>query len=71
LLRTAYIVVTNLGPVTLVIARSGEQLQLTWPDGTLQSAALVTGPYTNVTGASSPFIFSPSNAVRFFRIKVQ
>ena len=71
LTRAGYIVVTNLGPVTLVIQPSGNQLQLTWPAGTLQSALVVTGPYTNVTNASSPFMISPSNSTQFFRIRVR
>jgi hypothetical protein len=71
LTRTGYIVVTNLGPVTLVIQRSGNQLQLTWPAGTLQSAQAVTGPYTNITNATSPFMISPSDATQFFRVKVR
>src|SRR5262249_24888792 len=71
LTRTGYIVVTNLGPVTLIIQRSGNQLRLTWPAGTLQSALVVTGPYTNITNATSPFMISPSDATQFFRVKVR
>ena len=71
LTRTGYIIVTNLGPVTLLIQPSGNQLQLTWPTGTLQSSLLVTGPYTDVTNATSPFVVSPSNATQFFRIRVR
>ena len=71
LARSGYIIVTNLGPVTLVIQPSGNQLQLTWPAGALQSALQVTGPYTNVPTATSPFTITPSNAAQFFRIKVR
>ncbi len=71
LTRAGYIVVTNLGPVALIIQPSGNQLQLTWPAGTLQSTFIVTGPYTNVTTATSPFTISPSNTAQFFRIKVR
>jgi len=69
LTRSGYIVVTNLGPVTLTIQPAGQKLQLTWPTGTLQSALQVTGPYTNVP-ATSPFTVAPSNTAQFFRIKV-
>jgi len=69
--RAGYIVVTNLGPVTLVIEPVGNQLQLTWPAGTLQSGSIVTGPYTDMTNAASPFLISPSNATQFFRIRVR
>jgi PKD repeat protein len=71
LTRAGYIVVTNLGPVTLVIEPVGNQLQLTWPAGTLQSGSIVTGPYTDITNATSPFLISPSNATQFFRIRVR
>jgi PKD repeat protein len=71
LTRANYIVVTNPGPVTLTIARSGADVQLTWSDGTLQSAIVVTGPYTNVTDAISPYSLPPAEATRFFRVKVR
>jgi PKD repeat protein len=67
--RPAFIVVTNLGPTTLVLQSTGNQLQLTWPAGTLQSATVVTGPYTNIV-TPSPFVITPSNSSQFFRIKV-
>jgi PKD repeat protein len=66
-----YIIVTNLGPVTITIAVSGTQVQLTWPAGTLQSAVVVTGPYTNIVGAASPYKLPPAEAARFFRVLVQ
>jgi hypothetical protein len=71
LTKLGYIVVTNLGPVSLVIQPSGQQLQLTWPAGTLQSALQATGPYTNVSSANSPYTISPSNSAQFFRVKVR
>ncbi len=66
-----YILVTNLGPVTVTIAISGNHAQLTWPAGTLQSSVLAAGPYTNVAGATSPYIVPPGEATRFFRIQVR
>jgi PKD repeat protein len=71
LARPNYIIVTNVGPFSVTIQPSGKQLQLTWPAGTLQSAALVNGPYTNVLTAVSPYTITPSNTAQFFRIKVQ
>src|SRR5262245_552489 len=35
--------------------------------GTLQSAAQVTGPYTNVTGATSPLSVTSDGAMKFYR----
>ncbi len=71
LTRPAYILVTNLPPVTLAIEFTNNQVKLTWPLGTLQSAGLVTGPYTNVPSATSPYLVTPSEATRFFRVQVR
>ena len=71
LTRSNYIVVTNPAPVTVTILKSGNQLQLSWPSGTLQTAVQVTGPYTNMTGVVSPYTISPSETTRFFRVKVR
>ena len=58
-------------PVTLSIARSGGNVVLTWPNGTLQQAPAVSGVYSNVLGASSPFTNAIQGAQRYFRVKVQ
>ncbi len=71
LTRPGYIVVTNLPPVIITIQISSNQVQLTWLAGALQSASQVTGPYTNVTTATSPYSVPPSDATRFFRVKVR
>jgi hypothetical protein len=47
-------------PVTLAIAKSGSDVVLTWPMGTLQESGSVTGPYNAVSGAQG-----------YFRVKVQ
>jgi len=46
------------------------QLGLTWATGTLQSAPTVTGPFTDMTGAVSPYLIVPSAAQQYFRIKI-
>jgi hypothetical protein len=71
LTRAGYVIVTNPAPVTITLQRAGNQVQLTWTDGILQSATVVTGPYTNLTGAASPYTLAPSEVVRFFRVKVR
>jgi hypothetical protein len=59
------------GDVTITIKQVGAGLELTWgPVGTLQSADEVTGPYTNVDGATSPWPVSPTLAKKFYRIKL-
>jgi PKD repeat protein len=71
LTRPNYILVTNLPPVILTILISSNQVQLTWLAGTLQSARQVTGPYTNVTTAASPYSVPTSSATQFFRVKIR
>jgi len=61
----------SLGSVTLSITKVGGNVVLTWPAGTLQQSPTVTGNYTNVLGATSPYTNSVSGAQSFFRIKVQ
>jgi len=58
-------------PVTLSIAKSGSDVVLTWPTGTLQGSGSVTGPYTNVVGATSPYTKTVSGGQGYFRVKVQ
>jgi hypothetical protein len=65
-----YRVGTN-GPVSLTATPSGNNWVLTWPLGTLQSASVVTGPYTNVAGTVSPLTNSTSGANQFYRVKVR
>jgi hypothetical protein len=60
----------NSSAVTLSIQKVNGKLVLTWPDGTLQSAAQVTGPYNDLTGITSPYTNSPTGAQQFYRIKV-
>jgi PKD repeat protein len=69
--QPGYIVVTNPGPVTLTIQWSGSEVSLTWSSGTLQAAPEVTGLYTNVPGATSPYLLPPSQASQFFRVQVR
>jgi hypothetical protein len=48
---------------------NGTQVTLTY-SGTLQSAPVVTGPYTDVIGATSPYTFTPTGAMQFFRTRL-
>ncbi len=53
----------------LQLSASGGTNTLTWPAGwTLQSATQVTGPWTNVPAATSPFTMQNTNPQRFFRL---
>lgn len=56
---------------TLGIAPLGAQLQITWTgSGTLQGAGDVTGTYTNIPGATSPYLVTPSGSQLFFRLSI-
>jgi hypothetical protein len=69
ILSTGEVVPTARASVGLTHSRTN--LVLTWPAGwTLQSATNVTGPYMDVSGATSPYtnLFS-SGPRRFFRLR--
>lgn len=57
-------------PVTITFQVLGGQMQLTWPSGVLQSASQAAGPYTDVSGASSPHTIPFSAPRQFFRVRV-
>lgn len=53
---------------TLGIARDGANVKVTYT-GTLQGADSVTGPYSDVAGATSPYTVPATGAQRFLRAK--
>lgn len=57
-------------PVNLQSRTADGQLVLMWPTGTLQSAPAITGPFTDVLGATNPYTVSPSNDQQYFRIRI-
>jgi len=56
--------------VTLDIEWLGQDLLLTWPEGTLLQANDMTGPWL-LSGAVSPYSVAPTAAKKFYRVKVQ
>jgi Concanavalin A-like lectin/glucanases superfamily len=50
---------------------SGNNIILTWPVGTLESAATVNGTYSDMTGVTSPYTNSVSGPQQFYRVKLQ
>jgi hypothetical protein len=58
-------------PIPLSITQSNDTVILTWTNAafSLQAAPFVTGPYTNIPGASSPHPEPSSDATKFFRLK--
>ncbi len=55
-------------PPTLSLARSGNDLTITYGGGTLQSAGSVTGTWNNESGAS-PLKVTPSASAKFYRVR--
>jgi Concanavalin A-like lectin/glucanases superfamily len=58
-------------PPKINLARSGANLILTWPIGVLYQANSVNGPYTIVSGASSPYQTTPNQAAKFYLLRTQ
>ena len=58
-------------PSNLSAAKAGGQVVLSWAPGGggLQSASVVTGPYTNVPAATSPYTNTPAASEKFWRLK--
>jgi hypothetical protein len=57
--------------VALSIQASAGGLIFDWPFGTLESATNVVGPWSPVTGATSPYTNLPSEPQQFFEVNVQ
>ena len=57
-------------PPTLIIHSSGGNLMLTWsdPSFSLQSSTNISGPYTTISAAASPYTDSPTNTATFYRL---
>lgn len=56
-------------PVQISIQPAGKDIQLVWSAGLLQSADSVTGPFTDVAGAQSPYTVTPSTEKKFYRVR--
>jgi hypothetical protein len=62
----AYTVALQPGPLSVIWV--GNQLQISWSNGTLQSAPNVDGPYTDVSGnPASPLLVTPTGERTFYR----
>jgi hypothetical protein len=57
--------------VTLDCQVTNGQAVLTWSAGMLQSAPAVTGPYTNMAGATPPCTNNVTGTQQFYRVKVE
>jgi len=52
----------------LTIAFSAGKVTVTWTAGTLVSSPTLNGTYAPVTGATSPYVVSPSGQAMFYRV---
>jgi hypothetical protein len=59
--------------VSLSFARNPNNIVLTWPSGTLQSATAISGTWAPVAAAQSPYTIAlpTADSARFYRILVQ
>jgi hypothetical protein len=60
----------NTGDVKITFQTSGNQLQLSWPSGTLQSTDDLSVQFDDVLNPTNPYLVTPSGAKKFFRIKL-
>jgi hypothetical protein len=58
-------------PVFMSIQTSGNSIIITWPNGTLQSATNILGPWYDLSGAASSYVVTPAGPQQFYRVKVQ
>ncbi|HVV74080.1 MAG TPA: LamG-like jellyroll fold domain-containing protein, partial [Verrucomicrobiae bacterium] len=59
------------GSIALGFSRSTNAGVLTWTTGTLQSAPTITGIFTDVPGATSPYTIPPGTSQAFYRVRLQ
>ena len=68
--RTGEFFAARRKPRPLAISRSGNNVTITWPAGTvLQEATSVMGPFNDVPGAPSTPITVPATGTRFYRFR--
>ncbi len=60
-----------LNTTHLTVTTSANKIVITWPTGTLQSSINVSGIYTPVIGATSPYTNSMTGPSQFYRVQLQ
>jgi hypothetical protein len=57
-------------PGPLSIGRSGGEVALSWPGiASLQAADAISGPWTDLPTAVSPYSVAPTGSLKFYRLK--
>ena len=67
---SAHYYVAQSNTVSLTIARSGAGVSVNWPAGHVQQAGNLTGPWTDLPGATAPYQTSAGPGTMFYRIKL-
>jgi hypothetical protein len=65
---TALVNPGSASQLTLGVTRSGSNVMLTWPMGTLLQAPTVLGPWTTNNSAVSPYTAPATGAAQFFKV---
>jgi hypothetical protein len=65
------VAVTGLPPVVLQVQSSGKNVILSWPQGILQQATNLLGPWVDNGAATSPSTNAATEGQMFYRVKVQ
>lgn len=60
---------TVAAPSEITLSKSGGDWFLNWNAGALQSAPAVTGPFNDVTGATSPYRMQPAGTQSYYRLR--
>jgi hypothetical protein len=55
--------------ITSIVRNANGSITITYSGGTLQAAPAITGPFTDVAGATSPFTFTPDQPMLFGRVR--
>jgi hypothetical protein len=66
----AHFSAASTSEIRLSVSRSGGGVLISWPSGTLQQADAVTGPFTDVSNATSPYTVPAGTSVKFYRCRL-
>jgi hypothetical protein len=58
----------QLSQVNVGMQKSGANVNLTWPQGTLLQATNLAGPWSRASSSASPLIVAPTNQSMFYRV---
>jgi hypothetical protein len=57
------------GGSTISVSNTGTSVKITFDGGLLQQADVITGPFSDVTGATSPYTVNATGTAKFYRVK--